>query len=189
MNTAALIRKTVLAFCLTTLVSLSNRLAADGSDARHGPRSNPHAGRSLAVKGEFETAIQILPPFPSFPPGPFQPILHLLISAKGKLSHFGHMTAATTDQAVDLSVNPNKGTAHWIFQNSRGDAFWTEMELTGTPLDAEGRTAFRGTLTVIGGTGKFEGATGTLEFEGAAQGTAGFFSIAGTLYVPSVDDD
>ena len=24
----------------------------------------------ITIKGEFETAIQVLPPFPSFPPGP-----------------------------------------------------------------------------------------------------------------------
>jgi len=142
----------------------------------------------LAVKGEFETAIQILPPFPSFPPGPVQPILHLLITANGELSHFGKTTAATTDQAVDLSVNPNRGVGYWVFQNTRGDALWTETDLTSTPLDAEGRTMFRGTLTVIGGTGEFEGATGTLQFEGAAQGTAGFFSVAGTVCVTSADD-
>src|SRR5262245_46534513 len=138
-------------------------------------------GRSLTIKGDFVTAIQVLPPFPSFPPGPFQPILHLLITADGKLSHFGKTTAATTDQAVDLSVNPNQGTGHWLFQNKKGDVLLTEMELTGTPLDAEGGTSFQGTLTVIGGSGKFEGAVGTLQFEGAAQGDAGFFSIAGTI--------
>jgi|SRR6185503_7380043 len=107
MNNSALIGKSVVAVCLTTLVSLSGHLAADDSDARHGLKSNPCAGRSLAIKGEFETTIQILPPFPSFPREPFQPILYLLISAKGKLSHFGPTTAATTDQAVDLFVNPS----------------------------------------------------------------------------------
>ncbi len=43
--------------------------------------SDPCGGRSLAIKGAFVTAIQVLPPFPSFPPDPFQPILRLLITA------------------------------------------------------------------------------------------------------------
>ena len=38
------------------------------------------------------------------------------------------------------------------------------------------------------GTGRFENATGTLQFDGAAQGNAGFFSLAGTVYVTSADD-
>lgn len=53
MNTSALIRKTVVAACLTTLVSLSGHLATDDSDARSGLKANPCAGRSLAVKGEY----------------------------------------------------------------------------------------------------------------------------------------
>jgi len=189
MNTSSLIRRITAPLCVATLVLFSHNLSAGDSDARRGPKSDPCGGHALVVKGEFETAIQILPPFPSFPPGPFQPILHLLISATGMLSHFGKATAATTDQAVDLSVNPNKGSAHWVFQNTRGDALWTEMDLSGTPLDADGKTTFQGILTVIGGTGKFEGATGTLQFEGGAQGTAGFFSVEGTVCVTSDDDD
>jgi hypothetical protein len=152
-------------------------------------KSDPSTGRSLAVRGEFVTAIQVLPPFPSFPPDPFQPILHLLITATGNLTHFGKTTAATTDEAVDLSVSPNKGTGHWVFQNTRGDALWTEMDLTSTPPDADGRTNFRGTLKVIGGSGRFDGATGTLLGEGVAQGNAGSFSITGMVCVTGGDDD
>jgi hypothetical protein len=139
------------------------------------------AERCLTLKGDFDTTIQVLPPLPSFPPGPFQPLLHLLITATGNLSHFGRATAATTDQAVDLSVNPNHGTAHWVFQNPRGDVLIMEMDLSGTPLDANGSTQFHGTLTVTGGSGKFAGATGILQFQGSAQGNSGFFSVEGTV--------
>src|SRR5690606_23016867 len=135
--------------------------------------------RILTLKGEFVTAVQVIPPFPSFPPEPFQPILHLLITATGQLSHFGKATAATTDQAVDLSVIPNKGTGRWVFQNSRGDAIWTETSLSSTPLDIRGSTEFNGTLTVIGGSRQFRGATGALEFRGRAEGDAGFFTVSG----------
>ena len=153
------------------------------------PKSDPCGGRSLAINGTFVTAIQILPPFPSFPPDPFQPILHLLITATGQLSHLGKATAATTDEAVDLSVIPNHGTGHWVFQNTKGDAIWTELELTSTPPDASGRTTFQGTLTVIGGSGKLAGATGTLLGEGFAEGSAGAFAITGTVCVPRTGDD
>ncbi len=56
------------------------------------------------------------------------------------------------------------------------------------PPDANGRTTFQGTLTVIGGSGKFAGATGTLLGEGFAEGNAGAFSITGTVCVPSADE-
>ena len=190
MKTACLLRRIAVASfacCLMTLVALPSLLAADDLGTRDGLKSNSCEGRSLALKGEFVTAIQILPPFPSFPPGPFQPILNLLITANGMLSHFGQTTAATTDQAVDLSVIPNQGTGHWVFQNTKGDALWTEMDLIASPPDAEGRTTFRATLTVIGGAGKFAGATGTLQGEGAAQGNAGVFSVAGAVCVTSAD--
>jgi hypothetical protein len=146
------------------------------------------AERCFTLKGEFDTAIQVLPPLPSFPPEPFQPILHLIITATGNLSHFGRATGATTDQAVDVSVNPNRGTAHWVFQNPNGDALLTEADLSGTPLDASGSTQFHGTFTVIGGSGKFEGATGLLQFQGNAQGNSGFFSVEGTICVTSDDE-
>ena len=136
---------------------------------------------SLTLNGDFDTTIQVLPPFPSFPPEPLQPILHLLITATGNLSHFGRVTAATTDQAVDLSLNPNHGTAHWVFQTPEGDALVTEMDLSGTPLDAIGNTEFHGTLTVLSGSGKFAGASGDLQFQGGAQGNTGFVSVEGTV--------
>lgn len=153
------------------------------------PKPSLREGRSLAIHGTFVTAIQVLPPYLSFPPDPFQPILHLLITANGELSHFGKATAATTDEAVDVSVIPNHGTGHWVFQNTKGDALWTELDLTSTPPDPNGRTTFQGTLTVIGGSGKFEGATGTLLGEGFAEGAAGSFSITGTVSVTSFEGD
>ena len=147
------------------------------------------AHRSLTLKGDFNTSIQLLPPFPSFPPEPFQPILHLLITATGNLSHFGRTTAATTDQAVDLSVNPNRGTAHWVFQNLKGDVLVTEMDLSGTPIDETGRSEFHGALKVISGSGKFAGAVGALKFQGVAHGTSGFFSVEGTVVLANDDSD
>jgi hypothetical protein len=153
------------------------------------PKPKDHERGSLAINGTFVTAIQVLPPYLSFPPDPFQPILHLLITASGELSHFGKATAATTDEAVDVSVIPNHGTGHWVFQNTKGDALWTDMDLTSAPLDSNGRTTFQGTLTVIGGSGKFAGATGTLLGEGFAEGASGSFSISGTVSVTGSEDD
>ena len=86
-------------------------------------------------------------------------------------------------------MNPNHGTAHWVFQNAKGDVLVTEMDLTGTPLDASGSTQFHGTLTVIGGNGKFAGATGVLQFEGSAQGNSGFFSVEGTVCLADDEKD
>jgi hypothetical protein len=137
----------------------------------------------LDIQGDFKTAIQVLPPFPSFPPEPFQPILRLAITANGNLTHFGRATAATTDQAVDLSLN-KANRHHWVFMNARGDALWTESDLTSTPPDAQGKTDFAFVLTVTGGAGRFAGASGTLAGVGSAQGGSGSFSIDGTVCVP-----
>jgi hypothetical protein len=186
MTYLALVSRATATFLVATLVVLSNQIYAGDSLRPKEVNRRPQA-RILTLKGEFITAVQVIPPFPSFPPEPFQPILHLLITATGKLSHFGKATAATTDQAVDLSVIPNKGKGLWVFQNSRGDAIWTETDMSSTPLDATGRTEFYGVLTVIGGTGDFKGATGTLEFRGSAEGDVGFFTVNGTIRV-SCDD-
>ncbi|MBE7501158.1 MAG: hypothetical protein HS113_12780 [Verrucomicrobiales bacterium] len=124
-----------------------------------------------------------MPPFPSFPPEPFQPILRLVITSHGNLTHFGRATGATTDQAVDLSLN-KANRHHWVFMNAKGDALWTESDLTSTPLDAQGKTDFVSVLTVTGGAGRFAGASGTLAGVGSAQGDSGFFSVDGTLCVP-----
>ena len=101
---------------------------------------------------------------------------------------FGKATAATTDKAANVSVMPNHGTGHWVFQNTKGDAIWTDMDLTSAPLDANGRTTFQGTLTVISGSGKFVGATGRLLGIGFAEGNADAFSITGTVNLSSSDD-
>ena len=63
------------------------------------------------------------------------------------------------------------------------------MDLTSTPLDSNGRTTFQGTLSVIGGSGEFVGATGTLLGEGFAEGNAGYFSITGKVSVTSSGGD
>jgi hypothetical protein len=177
MKTSSLIRKSALTLGLVALASLALRLTAEDAGTRRAPPET----RCVDVTGEFKTAIQVLPPYPSFPPGPFQPILHLLITADGAMTHFGRMTGGTTDQVVDLSANPNIGSGHIFFQTPEGDALWTNMELTGTPADATGRTEFDFTLTVTGGSGRFAGATGTLNGHGSAQGAAGAFTVSGTI--------
>ena len=189
MNPVSIISRATAALVITAIILLPQNYCAEKPLAPDGAKPNPVEARALEIKGEFETAILVLPPFPSFPPGPFQPILHLLITATGHLSHFGKATAATTDQAVDLSVIPNKGTGRWVFQNTKGDALWTETDLSSTPLDANGSTQFGGTLTVLGGSGDFAGATGTLNFEGHAEGDIGFFTIEGTIWLPSDEEN
>lgn len=176
-------RKAALALSTAAIILLPSLVAAGDSGARRGPKPNPCGAECpVRVQGEFETSIQVLPPFPSFPPGELQPVLHLLITAHGRLSHFGKATAATTDQAVDLSLN--QGTGHWVFMNAKGDALWTDMDLTSTPPDVNGRTDFVFVLTVTGGAGRFAGASGTLAGVGSAQGSSGRFSIDGTVCVP-----
>ena len=184
MNPTSLLRNTMLALCAAAVVLPSPPASAGAGDTRCAAEPNPcGAGRTLHIQGDFKTAIQVLPPFPSFPPDPFQPILRLVITAHGNLTHFGKATAATTDQAVDLSLN-KANRHHWVFMNAKGDALWTESDLTSTPPDAQGKTDFAFVITVTGGAGRFAGASGTLAGVGSAQGDSGFFSVDGTVCVP-----
>ncbi len=82
-------------------------------------------------------------------------IAHTRVEGEGQATHLGHFTQ-TGDVGVDLATGNARGT--WTLTAANGDMLFLEMEAYG--IDP---THGVGAFTVVGGTGRFEGATGSYE--------------------------
>jgi hypothetical protein len=92
--------------------------------------------------------------------GAFQfPFAHESTVAEGEATHIGHYTL-TGDFVVDVRL----GTATGVFTltAANGDKLFLQMEGHAVPTD---RTKTVANFTVTGGTGRFEGATGSFTAE------------------------
>jgi hypothetical protein len=125
------------------------RLAAVAANAG-GPLARP-------ISGSCETTT-VAPPV--FTP----PILQQTDRGTCQLSHLGHATVLGTQQ---INVAAGTETAEVTFTAANGDALYT------TNVGANTKTGpttirFAGTMTIVGGTGRFTGATGQIRAEGTA---------------------
>jgi hypothetical protein len=77
------------------------------------------------------------------------------VEGQGQATHLGHFTV-TGDVAVDVATGKPQGT--WTLTAANGDMLFLAMG--GHGIDA---THGFGAFTVVGGTGRFEGATGSYE--------------------------
>jgi hypothetical protein len=123
--------------------------------------------------GEFTT--EFVPP--SF--------LRVVVTASGNATHLGATSAVTTDELINLE--DGSGTATFTLTGANGDTvvLWTTFQTT---VIADGFTG-AGDYTVMGGTGRFYGATGS--GLGAASGVftgpttgAGSLTFTGTISSP-----
>jgi hypothetical protein len=92
------------------------------------------------------------------------PILQAAGGGKGMMSHFGSFTY-TLQSAVDLPTG--KGTGLFVLAFSNGDVIYGKFAGQGDtpppPPPAPGHITE--SLTIDGGTGRFQGATGNLTFQ------------------------
>ena len=86
---------------------------------------------------------------------PVAGLVHTHAAGQGQATHLGHFTQ-TGDTTVDLVTGNARGT--WTLTAANGDMLFLEMTAYG--IDP---THGVGTFTVVGGTGRFEGATGSYE--------------------------
>ena len=82
-------------------------------------------------------------------------LVHTHAAGQGQATHLGHFTQ-TGDVAADVVTGNVRGT--WTLTAANGDMLFLEMTAYG--IDP---THGVGTFTVVGGTGRFEGATGSYE--------------------------
>jgi hypothetical protein len=82
-------------------------------------------------------------------------IAYTRVAGEGEATHLGHFTV-TGDVAVDVATGIPTGT--WTLTAANGDMLFLKM--TGSGIDP---THGFGEFTVVGGTGRFEGATGSYE--------------------------
>jgi hypothetical protein len=111
------------------------------------------------------------------------PFFYISVTGHGNASHMGATTAVTDNQVVN--VIDGTATATYTLTGANGDTVVLDMIFQTTFLP-DNAVTFEGTYTVIGGTGRFYGATGSGDLAGSAIATGpntaiGSFSVAGTI--------
>ena len=119
------------------------------------------------------TTFSFIPPFPD---PPAQPFSNFIIRGSGTTSHMGKSQMYEVSQ---LNVMTGIQTGTGVTTGARGVELWYEYEGSGSDPDANGDLSFSGSITITGGTGIFEGASG----EGTYHGTANVVSNTGHRFV------
>ncbi len=147
---------------------------ADASPALSA-NANAHAGAiTKHIKGRLETV-------ETGTPVPGNPILVRQLQGTGTATHLGRFTVVGV---LRLNLATASGTGTGSYTAANGDMLL--VSVTGQAVVAAGIATVTENATVTGGTGRFEGATGTLtvvrrvvQATGVATGT-----IDGTITVP-----
>jgi hypothetical protein len=107
------------------------------------------AGKQVPFKGQSSGVVTAV----GF--DPVAGIAYTLVEGEGEATHLGRFTV-TGDVAVDVATGIPQGT--WTLTAANGDMLFLEMG--GHGID---ETHGFGAFTIVGGTGRFEGATGYYE--------------------------
>ena len=113
------------------------------------------------------------------------PLLHLTVDGKGNATYMGTTTAFTDDQVSNLI--DGSGSATYTLTAKHGDTLLMALVVEpGGTINVEGGVLFAGTYTIIGGTGRFSGATGSGVFGGTGlflteTDGIGAFAVVGTI--------
>jgi hypothetical protein len=113
------------------------------------------------------------------------PLLHLTVDGKGNATYIGTTTAFTDDQVSNLI--DGSGSATYTLTAKHGDTLvMTLVVQPGSTINVEGGVLFSGSYTIIGGTGRFSGATGSGVFGGTGlflteTDGIGAFAVVGTI--------
>src|SRR5688572_19379907 len=111
------------------------------------------------------------------------PLIHVTVDGEGQASHMGRTRASTTNQIVNLLAGT--GTATYTLTAANGDTVIVDMTVT-TEFPSATHVTFAGPYVVIGGTGRFAGATGSGWISGSATFTGpsdgvGAFALDGVI--------
>jgi len=113
------------------------------------------------------------------------PILHVTVEGRGQATYMGRTTADTDDQMVNLV--DGSGSATYTLADKKGDTLVLSLVVpVGGTINVDGGVIFSGSYTITGGTGKFNGATGSGVFAGTGlflteTDGIGAFAVVGTI--------
>ena len=117
------------------------------------------------------------------------PLLHVTVNGRGQATYVGRTTAFTDDQLVNLI--DGSGSATYTLTGVNGDTLVLALAVQpGGTINVDGGVLFSGSYTITGGTGRFNGATGSGVFGGSAlflteTGGVGAFAVVGTISSPA----
>ena len=108
--------------------------------------------------------------------------LRVFVTGEGNARHMGRTSAVTTDQLINLQ--DGTGTATYTLTAANNDTLVVALSVLQSNIP--GGVSFEGDYTVTGGTGRFEGATGSGFIAGSALFTGpntgvGSFTLVGTI--------
>jgi hypothetical protein len=116
------------------------------------------------------------------------PLLHVTVNSRGQATYMGRTTAFTDDQIVNLI--DGSGSATYTLTGVNGDTLVLALVVpVGGTINVDGGVIFSGTYTITGGTGRFNGATGSGVFAGTGlflteTDGIGAFAVVGTISLP-----
>ena len=116
------------------------------------------------------------------------PFLHVTVNSRGKATYMGRTTAFTDDQLVN--VIDGSGSATYTLTGANGDTLVVALVVPiGGTINVDGGVIFSGSYTIVGGTGRFNGATGSGVFGGTGlflteTDGIGAFAVVGTISSP-----
>jgi len=117
-------------------------------------------------------------PTPVGPPA--NGVITLAIPGEGKATHLGE-SAWYANSWVDMKPYPWIQTGEMEFTAANGDQLFGTFAGEGVPTGATS-VRFEGKFTITGGTGRFEGVTGTGTYHGTADGNEGMLYFDGELF-------
>ena len=131
-------------------------------------------GREVPFKGRLEGSVTITPATP--------PFIDVLIEATGNATHLGSFML-TVPHRVNSATRTGEGS--FEFTAANGDTLYADFEGAGTMI-APGVLELVETATITGGTGRFEGATGSFTVERVFNLASGMTtgSFEGTISAP-----
>jgi hypothetical protein len=116
------------------------------------------------------------------------PFLHVTVNSRGQATYMGRTTAFTDDQVVNLI--DGSGTATYTLTGANDDTLVLALVVpVGGTINVDGGVIFSGSYTITGGTGRFNGATGSGVFGGTGlflteTDGIGAFAVVGTISSP-----
>jgi hypothetical protein len=137
----------------------------------------------VPISGRCEGSYEIIPI--DFLPPPFEDLAahgQVLVRETCRIAHLGK-TTTLGDNLTDFTGDPFVSAGSIVLTAANGDELWaTETGAVPGPGPSEVFT-WSGSLTFTGGTGRFQGATGTATFVGGGSTTnsTNFRSFHGTI--------
>ena len=139
--------------------------------------------RAVASRAEvpFEASIDTV----ISPQGPCGPTcLALTIAGSGQARHLGRTTIDGPSQ-IDVATGAQSGTS--VLTAADGSELEIAFEGAFVPGPGPADATFSGDWTVLSGSGRFDGATGSGTYSGTASGASGLLHLVGTISNPGRD--